>query len=331
MIVPEVCRALIEALRNYVKMPSTANEWEVIAKQYEEMWNFPHCIGAMDGKHVVPQCPINSGSDYFDYKSFFSIVLFALVDADYNFLFVDVGCQGRISDGGVFKHSKLHKMMETGRLSLPADGPLEGRNRLMPYVIVGDEAFPLTTNIMKPYAGMHSKGSPERIFNYRLSRARRVVENVFGIASSVFRVLRKPILAVVYLHNFLRKSPLSRNLYSPPGTFDSDDTTGNFVPGTWRTTLNEQTTSLLSLRNLPRRSAENTKAVRHEFIFLLLDVYLGKTTTLKLNSFFTILTRVSVSTVGRLSSLSSKNIVWKANHFDTYTSWRPANEVIKIF
>ncbi|XP_076545696.1 uncharacterized protein LOC143305546 [Osmia lignaria lignaria] len=88
-IVPEVCQALVEILKEHIKMPSTPNDWLAISQKFEELWNFPHCVGAMDGKHVVLQAPAHSGSDFYNYKSQFSIVLFALVDADYNFLYVD--------------------------------------------------------------------------------------------------------------------------------------------------------------------------------------------------------------------------------------------------
>ena len=80
-----------------------------MAKQYQTLWNFPHPMGAIDGKHVVLKCPRNSASEYFNYKNAFSIVLFTLVDANYNFMFVDAGCQGRISDSGVFMNTEIYK------------------------------------------------------------------------------------------------------------------------------------------------------------------------------------------------------------------------------
>ncbi|XP_072397994.1 uncharacterized protein [Diabrotica undecimpunctata] len=175
-------------------MPTNSEEWLKCANEFEEQWNYPHCIAAMDGKHVALQAPMNSNSEYFNYKSFFSIVLFALVDANYNFLFVDVGSQGCISDSGIFKNTLLWKKIEKNILNIPKGKPLPERDLIIPYVILADEAFALHENIMTPYSGVHGKGSKERVFNYRLSRARRVVENAFGILSSVFRVLRKPML-----------------------------------------------------------------------------------------------------------------------------------------
>lgn len=50
----------------------------------------------------------------------------------------------------------------------------------MHFVIVADDAFPLTNYMMKPFPNRLQKGTPERAFNYRLSRARRIVENAFG-------------------------------------------------------------------------------------------------------------------------------------------------------
>lgn len=175
---------LLALIKFVFQVPTTSQEWLDKSKVFNDVWNFPHCIGAMDGKHVLIQAPFNSGTEFYNYKSTFSIVLFALVDADYNFIFVDAGCQERISDGGVFKDTILYRMIENKKLGLPNPEPLPNRNTMVPYFIVADSAFALSENVMKPYAGTHVKGSPKRIFNYRLSRARRVVENAFGIISS---------------------------------------------------------------------------------------------------------------------------------------------------
>ena len=74
------------------QIPKTEQEWLAVAKQYQALWNFPHAVVAINGKHVVLQCPRNSACEYFNYKNACSIVLFALVDANYNFV-----CRCRMS------------------------------------------------------------------------------------------------------------------------------------------------------------------------------------------------------------------------------------------
>ncbi|CAH1999972.1 unnamed protein product [Acanthoscelides obtectus] len=226
--------------RNHIPMPKNQEEWLQIAEGFEKRWNFPHCLGSIDEKHCILQTPANSGSDYFNYKSTFSIVLLALVDYHNNFLFADVGCQGRISDGGVFAHTSFCKTLYAGTLKLPEESILPGRTENVPYVFVADDAFALHKHILKPYGGTHENNSSKRTFNYRLSRARRVVENAFGILFS----LRKPILlkednaalvvlSCVYLHNFLRRSKTSRNIYAPPGSFDIEPNTRRLKTSKW--------------------------------------------------------------------------------------------------
>lgn len=255
-------------------MPSTEKGWLDMEKQFKESWNFPHCLSSLDGKHVVLQAPINSGSEYFNYKNSFSIVIFALVDANYNFIYVGIGCQGRISDGGVFKNSTLYSKIQKNELRFPKPEPLNNREKEIPYFFIGDDAFALSENLIKVFPGIHPKGSRERIFNYRLSRARRVVENAFGISSSIFRVLRKPLLlepqkvqlivkAIVHLHNFLRRNPTSLNMYSPPGSMDAI-VNGEIINGSWRNEDYDKRTSLLPLKNIPRKSGLAGKEIREE-------------------------------------------------------------------
>ena len=187
-----------------------------IAAAFMERWNFPNCLGSIDGKHITLRCPIKSGSYYFNYKGFFSIVLLALVDADYKFIFIDVGCNGRVSDGGVFRNSPISTALNSCQnpLGIPERENIEP-GRKVPYVVVADDAFPLQEHIMKPYSNRNLTYE-HRIFNYRLSRARRIVENAFGILSSRFRIFSSPILlqpknaeklvlASCALHNFLRE------------------------------------------------------------------------------------------------------------------------------
>ncbi|XP_054263992.1 uncharacterized protein LOC128987260 [Macrosteles quadrilineatus] len=273
LLIPEVCEALIDLFKDCIKVPTSEHEWLAVAQQYNSKWNFPHCLGSMDGKHVTLQAPVHSGSDFFNYKGSFSIVLFAIVDADYCFLYVTVGCQGRLSDGGVFEHTQFKEMMTNCQLNTPKAKCLPGSTYPFPHVLLADDAFPLKSWIMKPFPGTHPKGSAERIFNYRLSRGRRVVENAFGILSVVFRVLRKPmllepkkaeqvVLACTYLHNFLRRSKTSSTTYTPPGTFDlENEKTYELIPGQWRVEGSPSGT-LFKLRRLPRKPSDLAKQVR---------------------------------------------------------------------
>ncbi|KAL7723600.1 hypothetical protein ACLKA6_007298 [Drosophila palustris] len=148
-----------------MKMPKTTDDWLRIAKEFNDLWNFPHCLCALAA----------DGSLYFNYKGFNSIVLLALVDANYNFLYVDIGCNGRANDASVFNASSLCMAMEKKQLNIPQDKELEENGEKMPYVIVAAETFKLQKWLMKPHRQRTTKEN--KIFNYRLSRARRVVEN----------------------------------------------------------------------------------------------------------------------------------------------------------
>jgi hypothetical protein len=226
-----------------LQVPGSIEEWEEIAGAFLRKWQFPNCVGALDGKHVIIRAPNFSGSIYYNYKHTFSIVLLAMVDANYKFLYVDVGCQGRLSDGGIFRNSSLSRVLETNSFPMPASKPLPGRELPVPHVIVADAAFPLRPYLLKPYPGS-CLGNQQRIFNYRLSRARRVVENAFGILVSRFRIYEKPIplqpdkvvsvvLATCALHNFLKESPSSTHVYAPPSLYDLELPDGTVTPAPW--------------------------------------------------------------------------------------------------
>ena len=224
----------------------------------------------MDGKHILIRPPPNTGSYYYNYKHTFSIVLLAVVDANYKFLYVDVGCNGRVSDGGVFKNSNLSAALEHNTLDIPSPEPLPGEEFKLPYMLVADDAFPLKENIQKPF-GQTGLTHDTRIFNYRLSRARRVVENSFGILANRFRVFMTPlsldpakveniVLTCCCLHNFL--CSVNQSTYAPRRSFDEEDTeTNNISPGEWR--QEPQPQGMLPLEKQgSNRTSSNARGVR---------------------------------------------------------------------
>lgn len=180
-IVTETCIVLIRVyIKEQLACPKTPDEWKKVATRFSEKWQFHNCLGALDGKHIAIKCPANSGTFYFNYKHFFSIVLLALVDADYKFLYIDIGANGSASDAGIFVDSEIYHALNVNTAGLPPAECLPSDNQPLPYAIVGDDAFGLRTWMMKPFPN-RGLTNAERIFNYRLSRARRVVENAFGI------------------------------------------------------------------------------------------------------------------------------------------------------
>ena len=95
-----------------MKCPVTPADWKNISDLFWKRWNFPHTCGGIDGKHIAIKKPANSGSLYFNYKGFFSIVMLALVDADYKFVWVDIGSRGASSDVQIFNNFELKECME---------------------------------------------------------------------------------------------------------------------------------------------------------------------------------------------------------------------------
>jgi len=93
-IIYETCDAIWQALHaQYLPKPSQET-WEKVIDGFWNKWNFPNCIGALDGKHITIQAPPNSNSLNYNYKGFFSFILMAISDANYKFIWIDVGDYG---------------------------------------------------------------------------------------------------------------------------------------------------------------------------------------------------------------------------------------------
>lgn len=240
--VPKVCQAIIDIYKPEVlKCPRTPEEWNQVAEGYSKRWNYHKCGGALDGKHVRLQKPSHAGSLFFNYKKFHSLVLMALADASYKFLYVDVGAEGSAGDGGTWFKCTLHDAIAEKRVGFPEDSFLPNDDTPIPFHIVADDAFALKTWLLKPYSHQ-SQVYEEKIYNYRLSRARRVVENAFGLLQARFRVfanimLQRPAviksvtMCACVMHNLILERYSTRHLHE----VDREAADHTIIEGSWRT------------------------------------------------------------------------------------------------
>ena len=236
-IVREVCHAIWDILLSECIPTITEELMKQIAEDFDKKTNFPNCMGALDGKHIRICSPAHSGSLFFNYKNYNSIVLLGLVDSKYRFVYVDIGAYGKECDSTIFQNTRLYELLIQHRLPIPASKPLPGLQKPVPYVFIADEGLPLMTNVMRPYSGKHLN-TDQRVFNYRLSRARRNVECAFGILANKWRIFHRPlnvkydfavdiIKACCVLHNFVVSrdgSNMSEELYIDDSLLDLHQT-----------------------------------------------------------------------------------------------------------
>ena len=121
-----------------------------ISEAFQSRWKFPNCLGAIDGKHIHIRPPPGTGSEYFNHKKTFSIILLAYAGPNYECIYADVRSNGRMNDSGVWNSSDLRRKIEDDDLSIPSPTSLPYGCIRTPYVFVGDDAFALKSYMMKP-------------------------------------------------------------------------------------------------------------------------------------------------------------------------------------
>ena len=155
------------------------------------------------------------------------------------FLWADLSGKGAASDAQVYNDSELKQCIDDGTIGFPDPEPLPNDTEDVPYFLVGHDAFALRASLMKPFS-RRGLARDERLFNYRLSRTRRVVENAFGILAQRFQVflttmqhspetIQLSAKACMLLHNLMRtRYPGLQNQ-----DLDREDANRDLVPGAW--------------------------------------------------------------------------------------------------
>lgn len=227
-ITEEVCAAIVEHLwKESVDkfMPHSEEEFKNKIIDMEEMWQFPCCWAALDGCHIPIKCPPGgpeSCKEYHNFKNFYSVVLMAMVDSHYRFIWGSCGYPGNSHDSIILQSTDLWARIQEGNC-LPKVGKQVGMQTIPP-LVVADSAFPFTTWLMKPFTDA-VLSEKQKYFNYRLSRARMVTESAYGQLKGRWRVLlrkcesssekvRMNVLACMVLHNICltRKDTIPKKL-----------------------------------------------------------------------------------------------------------------------
>ena len=169
-IIDDTCEAIVkEYMDEIISCPTTQEGWRDIARGFSGTWNFEHTVGAIDGKHIRIMKPPRTGSQFFNYKGFFSLVLLGVVDSNYKFIYASVGANGATCDAQVFFYSNLYRAMVRNEVGLPPPERLHGEQKAIPYFFVGDDAFALKEWMMKPFP-FRGLNREQRVFNYHSNK-----------------------------------------------------------------------------------------------------------------------------------------------------------------
>ena len=174
-------------MKEYISFP-TGPDLKRIVDSFERRWGFPQCAGAIDGSRIPISAPELNHTDYYSRKGWYSMVVQAVVIMNV-FHDVCVGWPGSVHDARIFINSIIYKRITDYKILECVGRTILGRN--IPPCIIGDSAYPIQPWLMKPFSGVSSLTPQQKHFNYRLSRARIVVENAFGRLKVRWRRLMK--------------------------------------------------------------------------------------------------------------------------------------------
>ncbi|CAG7816181.1 unnamed protein product [Allacma fusca] len=236
----------------------------IVREDLEAIW--------MEFKHLYLP---SQGSDLFIYKKYFSTNLLGCVDANianYKFIVAIIGCNGSKSDSGILERSSFGDCLHKETIPIPPPKAPPGYSAELTHVFIGDQGFPLKPNLLRPYPLDLNLTDETKVFNFPLSRARRVVENAFGIMAARWRFFHTPIdakedlvrlivQAAIVLHKFLMDCKDSCVRITP----DSDNN-DDVLPGSWRTDTEGDSGLINDTRRGGNNSSSRARDVRTQFV-----------------------------------------------------------------
>ncbi|VDK82942.1 unnamed protein product [Cylicostephanus goldi] len=163
--------------------------FEDCAIKTQRRYDYPRAVGFLDGKHIRIKRPKNSGSMYWNYKQFYSIILLALCDADYRILAYDIGAPGRAGDAAVFRDSSMKRWVDENDALFPQTQTLGDVGPVQFHILV-DGGFGQAHRFVRPFTEVQANTASKRRFNEKHCGARRMIESVFGILVRRFQVLQ---------------------------------------------------------------------------------------------------------------------------------------------
>ncbi|XP_071945891.1 uncharacterized protein [Antedon mediterranea] len=231
----EVCREVERILMpKFIYVPE-GQELLGMVENFKMKKGFPQVAGAIDGTHIKIFAPKENAQDYFNHKWSYSVLLQGLVDADGKFMNTFFGLPGSVHDARMFNLSTLSQKLAENTLFKPNPTVnIEGSD--VQLLIIGDPAYPLLPNLIRPYIGRGNLDRRKSSFNFKHSSTRMTVEKAFGRLKGRWRILLKeneheisnlrPIVQTCcILHNVCEKNnvPFMRHLYDEVYLEDPDE------------------------------------------------------------------------------------------------------------
>ena len=179
--VQEFCTAAETLLvPEHIRNPSE-EKFREMPVYFDNKYGLPNCVGSIDGPHIPIIAPQEYHCDYFNRKGWHSLLLQAVVDGKGRFW--------NLHDATVLGLSALWDLAIQRSLFPAHTRNIGGVSA--GYYILGDFAYPLQNWLLKPFHDTGRLAAEQRMFNYKFSRARVVVENAFGRLKGRWRCLLK--------------------------------------------------------------------------------------------------------------------------------------------